>query len=114
MNLDEAVRRNEELTTALLQALAAGDEQGCADLVARRGAALAELEQAVGGATAAERAALEGRLEGLVAADRCLRTAAGTALAEAGEAFRAHCGTASRAAIGPEPTTRPACLDQRA
>lgn len=108
--LDEAISRNEEIVAALLAALADGDDDACATLLEARKAALAALEAALAQAGPSGRAGRLPRLEALVAADRDLRAAAGTALARAGEAFRARAGQAPTAPGEP----RPACLDRRA
>lgn len=111
--LTEAIRQNEELVAALSAALAAGDDVAGTELVARRQVALATLAAALEAAGPAGREACRERLESLVAADRDLRAVAGTALARAGEAFRAQVGSAGRTpANDGQPQT--ACLDRRA
>lgn len=113
MVLNEAILQNEELVAALSAALAAGDDEAGAELIAARQAALATLADALAAAGPAGREACRGRLESLVAADRDLRAVAGTALARAGEAFRAQVGSAGRPpAADNQPQT--ACLDRRA
>lgn len=110
--LTEAIRQNEELVAALTAALAAGDDEAGAAFVARRQAALATLADALAAAGPIGREVCRERLESLVTADRDLRAAAGTALARAGEAFRAQVGSAGRAtATDSQPQT--ACLDRR-
>lgn len=114
MSLETCLTRNEELTEALLKALAAGDDSAFEGLLQQRALALTDLDGALQAAGGRRTAAVQGRLEALAAADRTLRLAAETALAQAGESFRAHCGGAGRGPAAPDRAPEPACLDRRA
>ena len=111
--LQDVIRQNEELVAALAAALAAGEVEAAAVLLERREAALARLGAALAGTGPGDRRAWQPRLEALAAADRDLLAVAGTALARAGEAFRAQVGSGAR---GPATDSPPqnACLDRRA
>jgi len=114
MNLEERIRELEDLTEALRAAVAAGDEPACAPLLQRRGQALRDLDAALLAAGEGDRAALGARLRGLVAADLTLRTAAGTALAQAGDAVRTGYGMHGRAGGVAERGPQQVSLDRRA
>ncbi|MBK7770649.1 MAG: hypothetical protein IPO18_14195 [bacterium] len=114
MTLDDCLTRNEELTATLLQALAGGDEAACEHLLQQRALALTELDGTLRAGGEARRAALQPRLQALADADCTLRLAAETALAQAGEAFRTHCGGTGRGPAAPDRAPEPACLDRRA
>jgi hypothetical protein len=106
MNLEETISEIEGLTEALRAALAAGDGPACAPLLQRRGQVLLGLESALNDAGEGERNALAAQLRGLGEADLALRTAAETALAQAGEAVRAGFGMRGRSGgkvdLGPQ------------
>lgn len=114
MSLEDCLARNEELTESLREALATGDEAACEGLLQQRAQALTELDDALRAAGAPRRAALQSRLQALAGADRTLRQAAETALAQAGESFRTHCGGAGRGPAAPDRSPEPVCLDRRA
>ena len=114
MTLEERIGDIEALTEALRAAVAAGDEPACAPLLQRRGQALLDLDTALNAARAVERAALGARLGGLVEADRALRTAAATALTQAGAAVRSGFGLQGRMGGGADRDPGPVSLDRRA
>ena len=114
MNLEETIRETEDLTEALRAAVSAGDEPACAPLLQRRDQVLLGLESALNAADDAERAALAVRLRGLADADRALREAAESALAQAGEAVRCGFGLQGRAGGIVDRGPQQGCLDRRA
>ncbi len=114
MSLEDCLTRTEALTESLRAALATGDEAACEGLLQQRAQALTELDGALRAAGAPGRAAQQTRLQALAEADRTLRQVAETALAEAGESFRTHCGGAGRGASAPDRSPEPVCLDRRA
>ncbi|MBK7189323.1 MAG: hypothetical protein IPH86_11725 [bacterium] len=113
MSLEACLTLNEELTEALRQALAGGDEAACEDLLRQRALALTELDGTLRAGGEARRAALQPRLQALADADCTLRLAAETALAQAGSPS-APIGGAGRGASAPDRSPEPACLDRRA
>lgn len=114
MTLEQHLRENEDLTGALRAALADGDDDACARLLAQREAALTGLAGALRLATPATRHALKTRLASLGEADRDLRRAAADCLARLGEATRAGFGLAGRPATpASSPDTIP-CVDRLA
>jgi hypothetical protein len=114
MTLEDRIGDIEALTEALRAAVAAGDEPACAPLLQRRGQALLDLDTAVNAAGESERAALGPRLGGLVEADRALRTAAATVLAQAGDAVRSGFGLHGRMGGSADREPGPVSLDRRA
>jgi hypothetical protein len=114
MNLEERIVGIEDLTEALRTAVAAGDEPACAPLLQRRDQALRDLDIALRAAGESERAGLGARLRGLVDADRSLRTAAQTALAQAGDAVRTGYGMHGRISGATDRGPQPVSVDRRA
>lgn len=114
MLLVESLTAVEETTSALLVAVAAGDESACAPLLASRGKALEALDAALAAAGTRERAAHAPRLASLAELDRQLQTAAAAVLDRIVAQDRARFG---QEGPGPSPLDREplnACLDRRA
>ena len=114
MLLEESLTAAEEMTAALLGAVAAGDEPACAPLLAARGEALEALGASLAAAESGVRKALAPRLAALADSDRQLQTAAAEALDLIVAQDRARFG---QEGPGPSPLDREprnACLDRRA
>lgn len=114
MNLEDTISETEDLTEAVRVALAAGDVSACAPLLQRRSQALVGLDSALRAAGDGQRTALAARLRCLAEADLALRTAAETALAQAGEAVRAGFGIRGHAGGKGDRGLQPTALDRLA
>ncbi|MCB1183265.1 hypothetical protein KDM41_07515 [bacterium] len=111
MDLHSAIATALDLTGALADALAESRLDDCADLLPRRGDAMAAFAAAHEAAGPAEREACRTVLEALAAADGHLQQSARSARDAAGVAVRSRLGAAPRPGLDSDGP--PACLDRK-